>query len=114
MVRRAGDNRSRPPESGSRREFPRKSAVSAASAAPLVDQVGHDTRPARLMARPQALPAVSVVVLVEQQAIPPVRIFLKLAVKAKARTLPLLIPPEQTDHAIGDLRRHGKGRDRLA
>ena len=38
---------------------------------PLVDEVGHERRPAGLVARPQAGPGVAVEVFVEEQLVPP-------------------------------------------
>ena len=66
------------------------------------------------MAGPEALSCVCIVVLVEQQAITPVRIFLELAVWAEASTVFMFVLAKQTDHAIGDFCRHGKWRDGLA
>jgi len=66
------------------------------------------------MARPEALTAVGIVVLVEEQAITPVRIFLELAVWSETRPAFIVILMKQTDHAISNFCRHGKRRDGLA
>src|SRR6266481_6947846 len=51
---------------------------------PFVDQIGHQPAPAGLVAGSQAHSGVAVVVLVEEQALVPVRVFLELFVVAEA------------------------------
>ena len=46
------------------------------------------------MTSAQTHPCVAVVILIEQQTLMPVRIFLKFAIAAKARTLAILISLE--------------------
>src|SRR6185312_5204239 len=57
---------------------------------------------------------VAVEVLVEQQIIAPVRVFLELATLSKDRTAPILVALKQIDHSVGDLFRHHVGSDGLA
>jgi hypothetical protein len=66
------------------------------------------------MARPQALSCVSVVVLIKKQVVPPMRVFLKLAIRPETRTMVMRIPAKQTDHTIRDFGRHRQRRYRLS
>src|SRR6185503_19293095 len=67
----------------SRRRLRRTIALSP----PFVDQIRHQPAPSSLMAGSQTHSAVAVVVLVEEQALVPVRIILKLAVETETGTL---------------------------
>src|SRR5579862_1774729 len=78
---------------------------------PFVDQIGDQAAPTRLVAGAQTHSTVAVVILVEEQALVPVRILLKLVVEAEARPLAIGTALENRNHAIGSflcdfMRRH--------
>ena len=60
------------------------------STPPFIDQIRHQSRPTSLVARSEPHAGVPVVVLVEQQTLAPVRIFLEFSVPAEARPLAIL------------------------
>src|SRR4026208_395602 len=68
---------------------------------PFVDQIRHQATPPRLMAGSQTHSAVAVVVLVEEQTLAPMWVFLKLAVETETGTLTVRPTFENRDHAVG-------------
>src|SRR6185312_14626292 len=95
--------------SASRRRLRRTIGLSP----PFVDQIRHEAAPSRLMAGSQTHSAIAVVVLVEEQALVPVRIVLKLAVETETGTLTVSAAFENRDHAVGGLARDVVRRDCL-
>src|ERR1700687_4666098 len=84
-----------------------------ALARPFVDQIGYQTAPTGLMTGAESHPAVAVVILVEEQALVPVRIFLKLVVVAEAGSFAVGPAFENRDHAVGSFLGDFMRRDRL-
>src|SRR6202142_2942858 len=80
---------------------------------PFVDQVGPQPPPAGLGARAQSHFAIAVVILVEQQALVPVRVFLEFLVVAEAGALAVGSAFENRNHAIGSFPCDFVGRDWL-
>src|SRR6266700_909368 len=91
----------------------RGDACTVSSAAPLVDQIRDQTAPSSLVAGAEAHAGISVVVLVEEETIAPVRILLELGVGAEDGALAAVLF-ENRNHTIGDLFGEGSGRDGLA
>src|SRR5262245_22783348 len=59
------------------------------------------------MAGAQTFPRVSVIVLVEQEIVPPVGVGLKFLALSETRSLPILITRKNFDHALCNFPRHG-------
>src|SRR4051812_10087259 len=69
----------------------------------LLDHASDHTGPARLVARADAGAIVAVEILVEEDQILPVRVFLKLRRAAVDRAAAVVAPHEDTDQAARDL-----------
>src|SRR6478609_1449119 len=69
----------------------------------LGDHVGDQGAPARLVRRPQPTAGIAVEVLVEEEVVLEVWIGLKLLVAAEDGTPPVLVAPEDADHAAAKL-----------
>src|SRR6202140_2884546 len=82
---------------------------SSMSASPLVDEVGDQSTPARLVAGPQPLPSVAVVVLVKQDQVAPMGIVLHLRVFTGRGTMAGGIARENRHHPLGKLLRELRG-----
>src|SRR4029077_16675487 len=80
---------------------------------PFVNKIGHQSAPARLVAGAQAHSGVAVVVLVEEQALVPVRIFLELFVVAEAGPFAVGTALENRNQAVALSPRHFVRCDRL-
>src|SRR5512145_833137 len=82
-------------------------------AAPFVDEIRHQPCPSRLVISTEAGAVVAMEVLIEQQQVAPVRVFLETSgptVDAAATVAPAR---EHRDHAIGRFARHLGRRDRV-
>src|SRR5258708_35854354 len=78
---------------------------------PFVDQISDQAAPPGLMAGAQPHAGVAVVVLVEEQAIPPVHVFLKFFIPTETRTLSGGVARDNRNHTVGRFLGHGAGRD---
>src|SRR6202158_2410705 len=74
-------------------------------ASPLVDEVGDQSTPARLVTGAQPLPSVAVVILVKQDQVAPMGIVLHLRVFTGRGTAAGGIARENRDHPLGKLPR---------
>src|SRR5437588_1821686 len=84
------------------------------SPAPLVDQVRDEPGPSGLVACPQSRTCLSMVVLVEEQVIAPVRVRLKSLLLSEAGAPPGIIPRKNSNHTFGNFLGHESWCDWIA
>src|SRR5271165_6490587 len=99
----------------SRRDIASRSRLRRAMALspPFVDQIRHQSAPAGLVAGAQSHSTIAVVILVEEQALVPVRVFLKFLVEAETGPLAVSAAFENGNHAVGRFPRDFMRRDWL-
>lgn len=87
----------------------KRSRLGIALAPPLIDQVRDQAAPSSLVASAKAHTGIGMVILVEEEAILPVRVLLKLCVRSEYWASAVGILFENTDHAICNFTCHAMG-----
>ena len=88
-------------------------ACNSSLSPPLVNQTGNQPCPSGLMAGPQTLAGVPVIVLVEEKVVAPMRVSLKFLAISETRSLAVLITRKDSDHALGNFFGHHSSRNCL-
>ena len=80
---------------------------------PLLNEIGNQAGPTGLVTRAKARSRISVEILIEEQMISPMGIFLKFPVIPEARALATFVPAKDSNQAIGELSCDREGGDEL-